>query len=103
VMRNSDVVVSLPGSDVMRGIFLPDGALIILPCRRGPSTIAYIEIDGWQPYSPEAILWLRHLPYIQVAEYCGHRRVHVSTRRSAAPKRIGQRRIGAARTTRLHL
>jgi hypothetical protein len=73
-VRASDVAVALPGSDVMRGVFLPDGALVILPCRRGPPTIAFEGgADGWQPRSPEAILWLRHLPYVEVAEYCGHR------------------------------
>ena len=73
-VRATDVAVSLPGSDVMRGVFLPDGALVVLPCRRGPATIAFVgDADGWQPRSPEAILWLRHLPYVEVAEYCGHR------------------------------
>ncbi len=28
--------------------------------------------EGWQQVSPEARLWLRHVPFLHVEEYCGH-------------------------------
>ena len=33
VLSETDVFLTLPGSDAMNGVFLPDGALVILPCR----------------------------------------------------------------------
>jgi len=34
VIQATDVIVTLPGSDVVNGLFLPDNSGIIMPCRR---------------------------------------------------------------------
>ena len=36
--------------------------------------------EAWQQVSPEARLWLRHVPFLHVNEYCNHRPANIHTR-----------------------
>ena len=77
----TDILIGLPGSDVINGIFLRDQSLAILPCRLAAGWQQRRKDAGdgswgqlvWEVESPEAVLWLRHFPGIHVVEWCQHR------------------------------
>ena len=52
-MANTDIVISLPGSDIMPGVFLPPGAEMIVPCRlmSGGRWRKSLDIQLWFQYS----------------------------------------------------
>ena len=62
LLSETKLIISLPGSDLMNGIFLPDGSHIVIFCR---------YVDGREEASNERALWLKHLGYITVNEFCG--------------------------------
>jgi hypothetical protein len=76
ILANSHAVISLPGSDIMNMIFLPDHALLILPCRYAHDGMS-CEEKGWKEPAEEATLWLHHVPLLRVVEYCGHKQENV--------------------------
>lgn len=61
LMINTDIVLSLPGSDVMNSLFLPDRSTLIVPCRK----IQLIEPSN------EIRIWFRKFAQIRAIEICG--------------------------------
>ena len=66
LLRQTHVVVALPGTDVMILNFLPDDSLVILPCRRVPN------LGRWVPNDDSMVLWLNHAPHLRLASFCDH-------------------------------
>ena len=60
IMSRSRSVFSLPGSDCMNAVFLPDNAVVVLPDRRLNET--------WQG-SNEYRLWFKHAKWLRVYHY----------------------------------
>ena len=67
-------MLSLPGSDIMNAIFLLDGALLLIPCRKvHPDMNSKLARDNaFEPRCEEGLLWLSHLPFLNTVEYCSH-------------------------------
>ena len=61
LMARTKVFISLPGSDVMNAIFLPDNSILVVYCRYYND-----QIEG----SNEIRLWYRFFRHIQVFEFC---------------------------------
>ena len=59
-MKDADILMSLPGSDVMNAVFMPPVSAMILPNR-------YFDMH-WED-SNEVRLWFRHIPGRYVDEY----------------------------------
>jgi hypothetical protein len=62
ILKQTKVLISLPGSDVMNAVFLPDGSWLIVFCR---------IVDGNVEYSNEIALWFRYMRHLHVVEICG--------------------------------
>ena len=62
ILKQTKVLISLPGSDVMNAVFLPDGSWLIVFCR---------IVDGNVEYSNEIALWFRYMRHLHVVEVCG--------------------------------
>lgn len=93
---NTHVLLGLPGSDVMNGIFLRDDTLLILPCRllpgwqrrRKQALLSGVDENDlwrgwgdllWETQSAEAVLWLRHSNSIHLVEWCQHKKHNMLT------------------------
>ena len=61
IMQSSDIVFSLPGSDIMNALFLPFGSTLVVPCRKVD------VIEG----SNEIRIWFNVFPYLRAFEVCG--------------------------------
>ena len=61
IMMNADIVVTLPGSDLMNGLFMKSGSSAIVYCR-------YVNVVE---KSNEVRIWFQALPDYQVFEVCG--------------------------------
>jgi len=74
VLASTHVMLSLPGSDIMNAIFLHNGALLLVPCRKvHPAMNSRLAGDNaFEPRCEEVTLWLSHLPYLHTVEYCDH-------------------------------
>lgn len=68
LLSQTKLLVSLSGSDVINGIFLPSGSYLLIYCR---------YVDGVKEASNEKALWYNYLKYIQTIEFCedGHLRL----------------------------
>jgi hypothetical protein len=110
ILASTHVMLSLPGSDIMNAIFLLDGALLLIPCRKvHPAMNSRLARDNvFEPQCEEGVLWLSHLPFLHSVEYCSHSEDAVqsydtTTRRTAtglgevvveAEERVGGTGIG---------
>eukprot|EP01035_Chromulina_nebulosa_P030728 gene30728-40862_t len=61
IMHNADIVVTLPGSDLMNGLFMRAGSTAVVYCR----FVDFIESSN------EVRIWLQAMPDYQVFEVCG--------------------------------
>jgi len=61
LMAETQVLISLPGSDIMNAIFMPDNSFLIVYCR-------YFE--GVKEGSNEVRLWFKYLRHLHVVELC---------------------------------
>ena len=61
LMSDTKVLISLPGSDIMNSIFMPDGSSLLIYCR---------YVNGMKESSNEVRLWLQHLHHINVHQFC---------------------------------
>jgi hypothetical protein len=59
IMINTDVVISLPGSDIMNCIFLPPVSAMIIPHRR---------VSGSWEGSNEIDIWFRFAPHVYIRQ-----------------------------------
>jgi hypothetical protein len=50
--------------------------------------------EAWQQVSPEARLWLRHVPNLYVEEYCGHHPTNIYARSVALDPADVASRVG---------
>jgi hypothetical protein len=76
VLARTDVLLGLPGSDLMNGVLMSDASLVIMPCRLFPGWQTRPE-RLWETESPEATLWLRHFNTLHLAEWCQHKQENV--------------------------
>ena len=61
MMTDVDIVLSLPGSDVMNALFLRDKSTLVLPCRK----VVLVEPSN------ESRIWFRKFAQLRVIEFCG--------------------------------
>lgn len=61
IMGNTDIVFSLPGSDLMNALFLPRKAIILSLCRK------VVNVEN----SNEIRIWMSVLAHLRVFELCG--------------------------------
>ena len=61
LLSRTKLLISLPGSDIMNGIFLPNNSHMLIYCR---------YVHGTEEKSNEVALWFRHLHYIHTTEVC---------------------------------
>jgi hypothetical protein len=62
LMSRTRVMISLPGANVMNGIFLPDDGALLMYCRASRGKNGKLEFDD----SNEMKYWFQHLSYMQV-------------------------------------
>lgn len=60
LMQEVDIVVSLPGTDLMNALFLPYGGAIFVPCRK----VQQIETSN------EVRIWFKSFPSLRSIEVC---------------------------------
>ena len=61
LMRRTKIMISLPGSDIMNAVFMPDNSVLIVYCR---------YVDGRKESSNEIRLWYKYLRYLHTFEFC---------------------------------
>jgi hypothetical protein len=61
-MQQSDIVISLPGSDLMNAIFLKDKSTIFVPCRKVGANLEF---------SNEVRIWFISESFLSTIELCG--------------------------------
>ena len=67
-MAKTDLMIALPGSDVMNGIFMPSHSALVIPHRyvRNNTTS---HLAGLWTDSTEVRLWFNHLPFRKIIQY----------------------------------
>ena len=83
LMSRTKAMISLPGSDVMNGIFMPNGSSLVLYCR--PMNADLTELDT----SNERKYWFDHISYVDAStEDCDSTNVTYSYRNETGEKLV---------------
>lgn len=74
LMSRTRAMISLPGSDIMNGIFLPDGAALLLYCRPMDRNLTLFDASN------ERTFWFDRVSYVNAStEECNSTNVKKHT------------------------